>query len=151
MNGRMQTISWATVAAAVALVATHGEAFFAALMGFPRLIAAWSSQMPLGAGSFLLALALSAAACAFTLRWLPTCRNDASKHFAAETLAIVVAVAVSILQQPSDSPADFLTSLWLGLLAGFSAPWMVRGIRAGVAGLKGTAAPERRRDDAGEE
>ena len=145
MNGRLRIVSWATVAAAVTLVATHGEAFFDALLGFPRLIAAWSSQMPFGAASFLLALALSAASCAFTLRWLPACRNDASRHFVAETLAIVVAVTVSILQQPDNKPADFLTSLWLGLLAGFSAPWMVRGIRAALVGLKAE-----RRDDAGE-
>ena len=145
MNGRLRAVSWATIAAAVTLVATHGEAFIAALMGLPRLVAAWSSQMPFGAMSFLLAVALAACACAFTLRWLPVCRNDASKHFVAETLAIVVAVAVSILQQPDNKPADFLTSLWLGLLAGFSAPWMVRGIRAALVGLKAE-----RRDDAGE-
>ncbi len=150
MNGRLRAVSWATVAAAVTLVATHGEAFLAALMGFPRLVAAWSAQMPFGAASFLLALALSAASCAFTLRWLPVCRNDASKHFVAETLAIVVAVAVSILQQPDNQPADFLTSLWLGLLAGFSAPWMVRGLRAALTGLEGKTAHAERRDDGGE-
>lgn len=145
MNGRMQAVSWATVATVVTLVATHGQAFFEAMVGLPRLIAAWSSEMPLGAGSFLLSIALAAGACAFTLRWLPACRNDASKHFIAETVSIVVAVAVSILQQPGTRSANFLTSLWLGLLAGFAAPWMVRGIRAAWTGLTAE-----RRDDAGE-
>lgn len=145
MNRRTQAIGWTGIVAGVTLIATHGEAFFAALLGFPRLIAAWSSQMPFGALSFLLSLGLAVGACAFTLRWLPACRNDASRHFVAETFSILVAVAVSILQQPDNQPADFLTSLWLGLLAGFAAPWLVRGARAALVGLKAE-----RRDDAGE-
>src|SRR5690606_37455234 len=78
MNRREQAIGWTGIVAVVTLIATHGEAFFAALLGFPRLIAAWSSQMPFGALSFLLSLGLAVGACAFTLRWLPVCRNDAS-------------------------------------------------------------------------
>lgn len=150
MNGRVQALSWGTIAAAVVLVATHGESFLAAMMGLPKLVAAWSSQMPFGALSFLLSLGVAAGACAFLLRWLPVCSNDASKHFAAETVTLLVAVAVSVLQTRSSTPGDMLTALWLGLLAGFSAPWMVRGIRAGVRGWQGAAADTERRDDAGE-
>src|SRR5690606_5712135 len=80
MNGRTQVISWATVTAAVALVATHGSAFLEALAGLPALISAWSTQMPFGAASFLLSLGVSAGAGAFAPRWLPDCANDAGRH-----------------------------------------------------------------------
>ncbi len=150
VNGRVQFLSWTTVAAAVVLVSTHGRAFLDALMGLPALVAAWSSQMPFGALSFLLSLGVAAGACAFLLRWLPACRNDASKHFAAETVTVLVAVVVSTVQQRGGTPGDLLTALWLGLLAGFSAPWLVRGIRAAVRGWQGAAADMERRDDAGE-
>lgn len=137
MNGRTQFLSWATIAAAVTLVATQGPAFLAALMGLPKLVAAWSSQMPFGALSFLLSLGVASGACAFLLRWLPVCRNDASKHFLAETVTIVVAVLVSVVQHHAggaEKPGALLTALFLGLLAGFVAPWLVRGLRAAVQG-----------------
>lgn len=144
MNGRTQVISWATVTAAVALVATHGSAFLEALAGLPALISAWSTQMPFGAASFLLSLGVSAGVCAFALRWLPDCDNDAGRHFIVESAALVVAVVVSVLQQRSSAAGDLLTALWLGLLAGFAAPWLVRGARATVAGVKGAKQAERK-------
>jgi hypothetical protein len=136
MNGRTQGLSWAMVVAVVTLIATQGRPLIDALSGLPALLQAWSAGMPLGALSFLISLGVAAGACAFLLRWLPACDNDAGRHFIAETATIVAAVCVSVGQAWSQDSGKLLSALWLGLIAGFAAPWVVRGIRAAIAGRK---------------
>lgn len=92
-----------------------------------------SKTAPLGLSSFLLALALAVASRPFLLRYLPAMPCHASREFVIDTVALLTGFAVMFGQLRT------LNGALLGLLAGFAAPLVARGIAA-LWGLKGSKA-----------
>lgn len=130
MDKRLQTVFGVGFGGLLALFALHGRALLDVLMAMPDVAAAFAARMPLGAWSFLIALACAAGIYAFLLRWLPSCGNGHRPHFASESMAILTAMLAALVQQSSSSPTHLMRAVLLGLVAGLAAPWLVRGLEA---------------------
>lgn len=131
MNEKVKWLTGTSVIGFIAVFALHGEAFIKALMSLPALITAYAAGLPFGATSFLLSLALAALVFSMARRNF-RCRYR--REFFAELLALLVALTVTLAQQyfgaePSTTPR-VLQAVLLGLLAGLSAPFLVRGMMA---------------------
>lgn len=129
MNDKIKALTGLSVGGFIALLALHGKALVDALMGFPLLVQAWSAALPMGVWSALLALALGLGAWSFCLHWLPNDHRGRRPELAAETMALLVAVAVTVLQQWGGTRGEVLTALWMGVAAGFLAPYLGKAIR----------------------
>ena len=115
----------------IAVFALHGEAFLRALGALPALISAYSANLPFGLKSFALSFALAALVFSY-IRRSCTCRQR--REFIAEAMALCTALSVTLLQQyldpttSSKTPSVLLSAVWVGLLAGLGAPFLVRGM-----------------------
>lgn len=130
MNDRLKTMFGVGFAGFIALFALHGKAFVEALMGLPALVQAWSVALPMGVWSVLLALVVSMGVWAFCLHWLPDTKDGRRANFGAETMAILVAIAVTVGQQWSGNRGQLLSAIWMGMAAGFAAPYLAKCIRS---------------------
>lgn len=124
MNEKIKALTGVGLGGLFVLFAMHGKAFLDALLGFPTLIRAYSSVLPLGVWSSVLALVVAMGAWGFALHWLPRTKQGKAPHLAAETIALCVAVAVTVGQQWAGKPGDLLLALWMGVAAGFLAPYL---------------------------
>lgn len=113
-------------------VAMHGKDALAALAGVPSLLQAWASGLPLGIWSFLLSLMIATLVWSTAIVKLPLSRDGRRPHFSADTLALLVALLVTMTQQYFDGVGHgkLLSALWIGLIAGLLAPYIGRGARA---------------------
>lgn len=127
MDKRLQTAFGLGFGGLIALFAIHGRAFLDVLMALPDVATAFAARMPLGVWTLLLSGAISAGLYAFTLRWLPPRQNGMRPHFMAETLAIVAAIVASVAQQPGNDHGLLMRAVLMGMVAGFAAPWIIRG------------------------
>lgn len=123
------TVTWAGIAAAVTLLAANGAKVIEFITGAWLFLLKLSDTAPLGLTSFVLALALAVASRPFLLRYLPAMLCHASREFVIDSAALLTGVAVMVLQLRT------LNGVLLGLLAGFAAPLVARGIAA-LLGLK---------------
>lgn len=128
-GGKLKVI-FAVLAPFVVLWATYGKQFTDALASVPSLAKAWSSQLPFGVGSVMFGLIVSMAAWAFCIHWLPDTKDRQRPQFAAASIAIAVAVMVTVGQQWGGSPGAILNAVWLGFTAGVAAPWLANGLRS---------------------
>ncbi len=124
MNRTGWTITWAGIAAAVTLLATNGAALLEVVAGVWLFLLKLSDTAPLGLASFLLALGLGVLSRPFLLRYLPPMPCHSSREFVIDTAALVIGVGVMFGQLRT------LNGALLGLLAGFAAPLVARGIAA---------------------
>ena len=140
MNGKwtwLLTVGTAigTVLSALAL---HGKGAIDALAGVPIMLQAWAAGLPLGVWSFLLSLWLATLVWAAAITRLPATRCGARPYFTADTLALLVAVTVTLTQQwfAGHGQGRLVNAFILGLIAGFMAPYIGKAIRAVVASRK---------------
>ena len=130
MNDRLKATFGVGFAGFIALFALHGDAFLKALGALPAVLQVFAEKLPLGVWSFFLALALAGFSYEFAVRWLP-CRADGRRpYFAAETVGLVVGVAVTTVLQGAAAPPAVLKAVMLGILAGYAAPWIAKGIES---------------------
>lgn len=134
MNRQIKALTGLSFGGLVVLFAVNGKALFEALLGFPLLVQAWAAALPMGLWSSLLALCVAMGVCTFVLHWLPPTKDGRKPHFAAETMALVVAVMVTVGQAWQGSAGEILTALWLGVAAGLLAPYLAKGLRSLFAG-----------------
>lgn len=137
-----QAITGISLAGMIALIAANGKAFFEAIGAMPLLLTKLSDALPLGAGSFMLVLTVSGFVWMFTLRWLHAANGSSpaqSKDFLAEAVTLLFSLgAMLALDLVSPSPvgatraATIVQALMLGLLAGFSAPFVMKGVIASI-------------------
>lgn len=133
VNDKLKGLFGIGVAGFIALFALHGKAFLDALAGFPTLVQAWASGLPLGLWSALLALSVAMGVWGYVLHWLPVSKCGKPPEFAASTSALLVALAVMLGQEwvgGRKSASGLLTALWMGAMVGFLAPWLGQGIRS---------------------
>lgn len=131
MNSKIGKLTFGSIAATIALIAIYGKDFAEALGAFPALLTAFSSGMPFGVSSFLLAWALSGLFYSFVRRWM-TCKRAVIREFGAQMFALCVGLGVCVAQQVTRETGapDLLQALWVGALAGLSAPMVVQGMMA---------------------
>jgi hypothetical protein len=130
MNDKLKTWLGIGIPGLAVLIAMYGKPFLEVMASVPALAAAWSSQLPLGLGSVFLALAVSMAAWAYAIHWLPDTKDGQRPQFAAATIAVLVAIAVTVAQQWGGKPSAVLNAVWMGFTAGVVAPWLANGIRS---------------------
>lgn len=133
MNAKLKSLFGVGFAGFIALFALHGKAFIDALAGFPGLFSAWSAGLPLGVWSTLLAVAIATGAWAFLMRWLPKAPAGHPPGLAADTMSILVGIAVTTAQQfvAEDVRAGaVLNAIWMGIAAGFLAQYLGRVLRS---------------------
>lgn len=142
LNDRVKSWTGVGVAALFLLIAGNGTAFLEVLRALPALVAAWGSDLPAGVWNITIAWLVGMVAYGLGQWWMPSTRAG---RRAAETGAILVTVGVLqlYLWGKHDPPAR-LNALWLGLIAGYAAPYFAR--RIGV--LWGLTRPSPRPDDA---
>lgn len=124
MNGIVKSTLGISIGGLLVLIATNGPALAEALNGLWLVLLKFSETAPLGLSSFLLSLALGVASQPFLRRWMPALRCPLSRDFLIDSSAIVIALAVMLAQMRS------LQGWMLGLLAGFMAPHVFRGLAA---------------------
>lgn len=127
MNGKIAGTTLGSLITLAILFGMHGEAVIKAASGLPALISAFASNLPGGFLSFLLSLALSGLSFSFVRRW-STCPNPERKEFLTHLFAVCFGLGVTVAQQyvtGKVSPPDLLQAIWIGLLAGLSAPKVV--------------------------
>lgn len=136
MNDRIKALTGLTFGGLLVLLAANGKALIEAAASVPALIQAWSSVLPLGVWSTLLACFVAMGAWGFCLHWLPNTKDGRRPHFAAETMALAVAVGVTVGQKWGAPRGELLMAIWMGLAAGFSAPYLGKAIASLVAPSK---------------
>lgn len=124
MNRTGLTITWAGVGAALALIAANGAQLLELVTGVWLFLVKLSDTAPLGLASFALALALGILSRPFLVRYLPAMPCHVSREFLIDASALLIGVGVMFGQLRT------LNGLLLGLLAGFAAPLVARGIGA---------------------
>lgn len=142
-----QAITGLSLAGMIALIATYGDPFFKALGAMPLVLVKLSEALPLGAGGFMLVLTVSGFIWLFSLRWLHASNGASpaqSKDFWAEAVTLVFALGAMLsLNLAMPSPAGMtragtiVQALMLGLLAGFSAPFVMKGAIAFIRFVHG--------------
>lgn len=122
------------IGTALSALAMNGKAAIEALAGVPLLLQAWASGLPLGIWSFLLSLMIATLVWSTAIVKLPPARDGRRPHFSADTLALILALAVTVTQQwfagASVGQGKLLSAVWIGLIAGLLAPYIGRGARA---------------------
>lgn len=116
------TITWTTIAAAVTLLAANGGKLLELGKGAWLFLISLSQTAPLGLASFALALGLGVVSRPFLLRYLPAAPCHASRDFVIDMLAVLTGIAVMVVQLRT------LNGFLLGLLAGFAAPLVAKGL-----------------------
>src|SRR5688572_16791039 len=69
-------------------LATHGEKTLAVLGGVPKILAAWSSGLPLGTGSWFIAVVLGTGLWLFIIPRLPRMADGGRAHLMADNVVI---------------------------------------------------------------
>lgn len=130
-NQKVLSATGVSLATLLIIVAGNAKSLFEGLMGLPAFITAMSNNLPLGVGSFLLALVLGPLFHLFLLKWLPDSkRNEHRKDFFAETLTLLTCAGICIVQQWGGTPPKMLMAGALGAVAGFMSPWVVKGFQS---------------------
>lgn len=126
-------ITLATAIGSIAsALAMHGKASIEALSAVPVLLQAWASGLPLGIWSFLLSLSLASLVWTTAIVKLPASPDGRRPHFSADTLALILALLVTVTQQwfAGVGKGQLLNAIWIGLIAGLLAPYLGRMARA---------------------
>lgn len=123
------------IGTALSALAMNGKAAIEALAGVPLLLQAWASGLPLGIWSFLLSLMIATLVWSTAIVKLPPARDGRRPHFSADTLALILALLVTVTQQWFSGGAvlgqgKLLSAVWIGLIAGLLAPYIGRALRA---------------------
>lgn len=129
MNNWFKSLFGVSGAAFLVLMATNGKELVAAFEAAFLFLDKLAETAPLGLGSFALASALAVVIQAFVHRYAASLPCPRSQDFALALVALVVGTGVMYLQLRT------LNGLLLGLLAGFSAPFLYQGVAAAWGAL----------------
>ncbi len=121
---RTNTITTAGVIALLGAIALNGSKLLEVATGGWLFLLNLSSTAPMGLVSFLLALGVGIASRPFLLHYLPPMPCKASRDFVIDVFALALGVGVMFAQLRT------LNGLLLGLLAGFAAPLVAKGLGA---------------------
>lgn len=127
MNGGVKSVFGVSLAGLFIVLAANGAAFVQAAQAAWLFLLNLSTTAPLGVSSFFMASALAIVSQPFLRKWLPHLRCPMSREFIIESAALAIGVGVMWAQLHT------LNGLLLGLLAGFSAPYIQKGIAACIA------------------
>lgn len=116
-------------AALFIVLAANIKPFLEGLSAVPAMVTAFASQMPLGAGSFLLALAACPLLFHFLDRWLP-CKHSDRQGFLAEFMTLGAGVGVTVAQQWGGTGSEMVFPIMLGAVAGLAGPLITKGLRS---------------------
>lgn len=116
----------AAATALVTLLAANGKALAESAHAIWLFLISLSSDAPLGLSSALLALGISCGVQAFLrYHWRAT-TSAAWRTFAVDSLGVGIALGVMWLQLRT------MNGALLGVMVGFMAPWVSRGVAAGA-------------------
>jgi len=122
------TFTSAGFIALFAAIALNGSKVIEVALGAWLFLLNLSETAPLGLSSFLLALSLAIVSRPFLLRYVPAWRCPASRDFVIDSAALAIGFGVMFGQLRT------LDGALLGILAGFAAPLLAKGLAA-VFGL----------------
>ena len=128
-DARTKAAAWVAIAVSVvSMLALNGKAALEALAGFPVLVRAYASGLPMGLWSFLLSAAVAAG-----LHWFV--RTWHGRSFVLEVATLVVAVGVTVSQAAVSrgleaTAGQVLMAAWVGLLAGILGLFVSRAVLA---------------------
>lgn len=129
MDRKGWTITSASLIAVIGALALNGGKLIEVATGVWLFLLKLSDTAPLGLSSFLLALSLSVVSRPFLLRYLPAMPCRASRDFLIDLAALLIGFGVMFGQLRT------LDGALLGLLAGFAAPLVARGL-ASLFGMR---------------
>lgn len=111
-----------------AALATNGEKTLAVLGGVPKLLAAWSSGLPLGTSSVFIAVMFGAGLWLFIIPRLPRMPDGSKAQLMADNIVIPVVTVLVLVQQFFMGPerGRLLMALMVGAVGGFVACWVGR-------------------------
>jgi hypothetical protein len=124
MDKKGWTITSAGLVALLTAVAMNGDKVLQVVVGTWLFLLKLSETAPLGLSSFLLALALAITSRPFLLRYLPPMPCRQSRDFVVDLIALAIGFGVMFAQLRT------LDGALLGILAGFAAPLLAKGIGA---------------------
>lgn len=137
MNNWIKSLFGVSGATLLVLIAMHGADLASSAKAAALFLYVLVERAPLGLASFLLASALGVLAQAFVERFANELPCPKSRDFALALLALLIGVSVMWFQLKT------FTGLLLGLIAGFSAPFLYQGVAAlwnlAMRSLKGPA------------
>lgn len=130
-NQKVISATGVGTAALLIIIAGNAGPLVDGLKGLPALIAAMSNNLPLGSGSFVLALVLGPLFHLFLSKWLPESKiNVHRKSFFAETLTLLTCSGICLVQQWGGTAPKMLLAGALGAVAGFMSPYIVKGFQS---------------------
>jgi hypothetical protein len=124
----------AVLASLMTALATNGEKTLAVLGGVPKLLSAWSSALPLGTGSVVLAVVFGTCLWLFLLPRLPRAADGGRAQLLDDNIVILVVLLLVVSQQligsAPNTTGKVLMAVTLGGIGGFVACWLGRVIRS---------------------
>lgn len=140
LNSRIVGATGVGGAALFIVLAGNLDEMVAGVGGIPALFKAFADVMPAGSSAVGLAFAVSIAVWYTALRLLHPDKAGKPPDFAAETLAIVSAILVTVGLAWGAEAKALLVAVALGFIAGNAGPWVAKGVRsAWVAATKAPA------------
>lgn len=108
----LKSATGVSLAGLLLILATNGKEALEVLSGIPALIKAFSSGLPLGFWSGIIATALASAFHLFARSWH-------ARSFGIELATIITGLTVVMVQQHGGTAAQVLSAAMVGLVAGF--------------------------------
>lgn len=129
MNEKFKTWFGISLAGLFVLIAGNGIGFIESARAIPSLVSAWASEMPMGVWSVFVAWLVGMVVYLLAEHRLP---DSLRSKRAAETISILVTIGVALSQTwiGGGSPAQRLSALWLGIIAGYLAPYVARRLQS---------------------
>lgn len=133
MNEKLKWLTGSSFVGLIAVFAIYGKQLVEALSAFVIFLGALASNLPGGLKSYLLSALVAGLFYSFVRRWL-TCQHGARREFASQLFALLVGIGMTLAQQyavahsVAPSPPVLLQALFIGVIAGFSAPLCVQAL-----------------------
>lgn len=112
-----------SLAGLVIILATNGKEAIEVLLGIPALVKAFSTDLPFGFWSGVLATGLASAFHMFARSWH-------ARSFGIELATIITGLTVVMVQQHGGTSAQVLSAALVGLVAGFGGLFLSKAVRS---------------------